>query len=68
MVDNVPWFVGKDVATILGYESPRPAVSKKVDVEDRGVAKMETPSGMQEMTIINESGLYSLVMPILVMP
>lgn len=34
---------------------------KKVDVEDRGVAKMETPSGVQEMTVINESGLYALI-------
>lgn len=57
-----PWFVGKDVAAILGYVEPRSAVSKKVDEEDRGVAKMETPSGIQEMTIINESGLYSLIL------
>ncbi len=57
-----PWFVGKDVAEILGYESPRSAVSKKVDAEDRGVSKMATPSGIQEMTLINESGLYSLIL------
>lgn len=57
-----PWFVGKDVALILGYNEPRSAVSKKVDIEDRGVAKMETPSGIQNMTIINESGLYSLIL------
>lgn len=55
-----PWFVGKDVATALGYADPRCAISKKVDDLDRGVAKMATPSGEQEMTIINESGLYSL--------
>ncbi len=55
-----PWFVGKDVATALGYADPRGAISKKVDDLDRGVAKMATPSGEQEMTIINESGLYSL--------
>lgn len=60
-IDNEPYFVGKDVAEILGYSDPRSAVSKKVDSEDRGVAKMETPSGVQEMTIINESGLYSLI-------
>ena len=53
--------MGEDVAVALGYESPRSAVSKKVDSEDRGVAEMETPSGVQEMTIINESGLYSLL-------
>lgn len=62
VIDDEPWFVGKDVAVALGYESPRAAVSKKVDEEDRGVSKMATPSGEQEMTIINESGLYSLVL------
>ena len=62
IIDNEPWLVGKDVAEILGYSEPRSAVSKKVDEEDRGVAKMETPSGIQEMTIINESGLYSLIL------
>ena len=60
-IDNEPWFVGKDVAEILGYAEPRSAVSKKVDNSDRGVAEMETPSGKQEMTIINESGLYALI-------
>lgn len=60
--DNVIWFVGKDVARALGYEKPTDAVRKKVDEEDRGVSKIETPSGTQEMTIINESGLYSLVL------
>lgn len=62
LIDNEPWFVGKDVASALGYKEPRSAISKKVDNEDRGVAKMETPSGIQEMTIINESGLYSLIL------
>lgn len=60
-VDGEPWFVGKDVAEALGYAEPRSAVSKKVEEVDRGVAEMETPSGKQEMTIINESGLYSLI-------
>ena len=62
MVDNEPWFVGKEIAEKLGYKEPRSAVSKKVDPEDRGVSKMATPSGVQEMTIINESGLYSLIL------
>lgn len=56
------WLVGKDVAQALGYDKPTDAVRKRVDAEDRGVSKMETPSGKQEMTIINESGLYSLVL------
>lgn len=61
-IDNEPYFVGNDVATVLGYAEPRSTVSKKVDAEDRGVAKIETPSGTQEMTVINESGLYSLIL------
>ena len=61
-IDDAPWFVGKDVAIALGYEKPTDAVRKHVDEEDRGISKMETPSGEQNMTIINESGLYSLVL------
>lgn len=61
-INDEPFFVGKDVAEILGYAEPRSAVSKHVDDEDKGVAKMETPSGMQEMTVINESGMYSLIL------
>ena len=61
LINSEPWFVGKDVAEALGYAEPRSAVSKKVDNVDRGVAEMETPSGKQNMTIINESGLYALI-------
>lgn len=61
-IDGEPWFVGKDVAEALGYGNPRSAVSKRVEKEDRGVSKMETPSGIQNTTIINESGLYSLIL------
>lgn len=61
-VNGEPWLVGKDVAEALGYAHPTDAVRKRVDPEDRGVAKTETPSGTQEMTVINESGLYSLVL------
>ena len=60
-INDEPWFVGKDVAQVLGYERTADAVRKHTDAEDRGIAKMETPSGEQEMTIINESGLYSLI-------
>lgn len=60
-IDNEPWFVGKDVAEALGYAEPRSTVSKKVEECDRGVAEMETPSGKQKMTTINESGLYALI-------
>jgi prophage antirepressor-like protein len=57
-----PWFVGKDVATALGYSNPRDAISKHVDDEDKGVAKCDTLGGEQQLTIINESGLYSLIL------
>lgn len=61
-INDEPWFVGKDIAEVLGYAEPRSVVSKKVDTEDKGVSKIATPSGIQEMTIINESGLYSLIL------
>ncbi len=61
-INGEPWLVGKDVAAALGYERPTDAARKHVDDEDRGVAKIETPSGAQEMTVINESGLYSLIL------
>ncbi len=60
-IDGEPWFVGKDVAVALGYEKPTDTVRKHVDEEDRGISKMETPSGKQQMAIINESGLYALI-------
>ena len=60
--DGEPWFVGKDVAAALGYKEPTKAAREKVDDDDKGVSKIDTPSGIQAMTIINESGLYSLVL------
>ena len=60
--DNGIWFVAKDVTNALGYSNSRDAISRHIDVEDKGVVKHDTPSGIQEMTIINESGLYSLVL------
>lgn len=61
-INGTPWLVGKDVAIALGYKEPTKAVRDKVDPEDRGMSKMDTPSGEQEMLIINESGLYSLIL------
>ena len=61
-INNEPWFVGKDVADILGYSNPRDAISKHVDDEDKGVANCDTLGGRQTLSIINESGLYSLVL------
>lgn len=61
-IDGEPWFVGRDVAEILGYSNPRDALAKHVDDEDKGVAKCDTLGGIQDLTIINESGLYSLIL------
>ena len=60
-INGEVWFVGKDVATILGYSNPRDAINKHVDEEDKGVAKCDTLGGVQELTTINESGVYALV-------
>lgn len=60
--DGEPWFVGKDVAVILGYSNPRKAIIDHVDEEDKGVTKRDTLGGTQNMTVINESGLYSLIL------
>ena len=61
-IGGEPWFVGKDVAGVLGYSNPNDALKKRVDADDKGVAKCDTLGGAQELTIINESGLYSLVL------
>ena len=61
-IDGTPWLVGKDVATALGDKNPRDAITRHVDAEDKDVVKHDTPSGEQEMLIINESGLYSLIL------
>lgn len=61
-INGEPWLVGKDVAKILGYSNTRDAISKHVDDEDKGVAKCDTLGGVQDLTIINESGLYSLIL------
>lgn len=61
-VDNESWFIGKDIADVLGYERTADAIRVHVDEEDKGVDKIQTPGGIQNMTIINESGLYSLIL------
>lgn len=62
MIDGEPWFVGKDVAEALGYTNSNKALVDHVDIEDKGVTKCYTLGGMQNLTVINESGLYSLIM------
>ena len=58
MINGEPFFVGKDVAEILGYSNSRKALADHVDDEDKGVTKCDTLGGTQNLTIINESGLY----------
>lgn len=61
-IDGEPWFIGRDVAAALGYTNSRKALADHVDDEDKGVTKRDTLGGRQDMVIINESGLYSLVL------
>ena len=62
LINDEPWFVGKDVAEILGYSNPRDALSKHVDSEDKNsVAIHDGNKGNPNLTIINESGVYALV-------
>ena len=61
-IDNEPWFVAKDITDRLGFVNGRKAVTDHVDEEDKGVTKCDTLGGEQTVTIINESGLYSLVL------
>jgi len=56
------FFVGRDVAMALGYSNPRKAMTDHIDNEDKGVTKCDTLGGQQSFTVINESGLYSLVL------
>lgn len=63
-LNDEPWFVGKDVALALGYgkgKSLANAVANHVSDDDKGVTELMTPGGKQNLTIINESGLYSLI-------
>ena len=58
-----PWFIGKDVATILGYERATKAIQDHVDEEDKDVVPIQDSIGrLQNSPIINESGLYSLIL------
>lgn len=56
-----PWFVLKDVCEILGIANPR-NVSDRLDDDEKGVRQIDTPGGEQRMTIINESGLYNVIL------
>lgn len=62
MIDGEPWASAIDVAKSLGYKEPQKAIRTHVDDVDKGVSKMDTPGGTQDVVIINESGLYSLIL------
>ena len=61
VIDNEPWFIGKDVAAALGYADAFGAVKKHVDEEDRQNCQNDSFESPRGMTVINESGVYSLV-------
>ena len=60
-IDGEPWFVGKDVTKILGYTNANKAIKDHVDPEDKGTNVLDTPGGKQRLVVINEAGLYTLV-------
>lgn len=60
-IDNEPWFVGKDVATALGYGDTDQAIRKHVQDEDKLTRQIDGEGQKRNMTIINESGLYALI-------
>lgn len=62
VIDNEPWFIGKDVAEALGYKRPTKAIQDRVDAVDKDEVPIQDSIGrMQKTPIINESGLYSLI-------
>ena len=61
-IDDEPWFVGKDIADILGYANSRDALAKHVDEDDKLTSQIATAGQMRNQTVINESGLYSLIL------
>lgn len=58
---NEMWFVGKEVAKLLGYKNTNKALKDHVESFEKGVTKWDTAGGKQNVVIINESGLYSLI-------
>ncbi|MDR4934460.1 phage antirepressor [Companilactobacillus paralimentarius] len=61
-IDSKPYFVGKDVADILGYKNGSRDINKHVDDDDKLKYQISTAGQLREQTIINESGLYSLIL------
>lgn len=62
MIDGAPWFVAKDVCSALGIQNHKDSVAKSLDDDEKGVEKIYSLGGVQETIVINESGLYTLIM------
>jgi prophage antirepressor-like protein len=62
IINGEPYFIGKEVATILGYKDTAKAIKAHVDKEDFMVGDLSTIKGTRVATFINESGLYSLIL------
>lgn len=61
-IDGEPWFVGVDIATALGYSNTRDAIAKHIDNEDKATVAIHDGRQKRNITAINESGLYSLIL------
>lgn len=62
LINDEPYFVGKDIATTLDYKEPHKAIDRHVDEEDRMKHPIHSNGGFQDTWLINESGLYSLIL------
>lgn len=60
LVDDEPWFVAADICRVLGLSNPTMAL-RALDEDEKGLSQIETPGGTQSMAVVNESGLYALV-------
>ncbi len=60
MIKDEPWFAAKDVCSLLGLDNSRQAVSR-LDDDEKGVINSDTLGGKQELTFVNESGMYALI-------
>lgn len=60
-IDGEPWFVAKDISDALGYRMASD-MTRRIDADDKGTHLTSTPSGNQNMSIINESGLYTAIL------
>ena len=62
LIDGEPWFAATDITRILGYKNCSKAIADHVDEEDKGITKCATAGGMQNLTVMNGSGVFSLIL------